>query len=300
MCVQAGWWQSNCPASLWASALGVSPCCGDSVWHPTDGSLSCPKASCRDRRAARRLCWSFSPSRCALWLHTRMQNLPARAVWPPHSSRLQHQPPPPPLQELQHPHTALPICNPCTRVLCSLKLFLGKGVCSPLSKAIERLWVLLLQREVCCFFFFSFWCYRTLSRGALTVVKPLLEEYTNVWVWVCVCRCTKTFGRFFFISEDLSPCLSLYIVGLNLARRYCVYLAALFCTKLGLEEAGVHLVPPVKKKKKFLWLMMLNFIQCCSRGKFYFSNIFFSYCKNCWECMEWKRSLQNGLVKIWT
>lgn len=65
-----------------------------------------------------------------------------------------------------------------------------------------------------------------------------------------MCRCTKTFGRFFFISEDLSPCLSLYIVGLNLARRYCVYLAALFCTKLGLEEAGVHLVPPVKKKKK--------------------------------------------------
>lgn len=44
----------------------------------------------------------------------------------------------------------------------------------------------------------------------------------------------------FFISEDLSP-FCLYIVGLNLARRYCVYLAALFCTKL------------VWRKQKFIW-----------------------------------------------
>lgn len=52
-----------------------------------------------------------------------------------------------------------------------------------LSKAIERLWILLLKREV----FHS--GARTLSRGALTVVKPLLEEYTRVCVCVCVRAC---------------------------------------------------------------------------------------------------------------
>lgn len=75
-----------------------------------------------------------------------------------------------------------------------------------LSKAIERLWGLLLKREV----FHS--GARTLSCGALTVVKPLLEEHTSVCECECVCvhADVQKHLQGFFISEDLSPCLSLY------------------------------------------------------------------------------------------
>lgn len=118
-------------------------------------------------------------------------------------------------QELQHLHTPLPTHAPqqehCNLALhlcgCSLKLFLEGGLVT-LSKAIERLWVLLLKKEV----FHS--GARTLSRGALTVVKPLPEEYTNVCESECVCVCVHSgvqkHWEGFLISEDLSPCLSLY------------------------------------------------------------------------------------------
>lgn len=83
----------------------------------------------------------------------------------------------PATQELQHLLTPLPTpipeqerCNLSLHLCgCSPKLFL-EGSLVTLSKAIERLWILLLKREV----FHS--GARTLSRGALTVVKPLLEE----------------------------------------------------------------------------------------------------------------------------
>lgn len=61
--------------------------------------------------------------------------------------------------EQEHCNLSLPFCGG------SLKLFL-EGCSVTLSKAIERLWILLLKREV----FHS--GARTLSRGALTVVKP--------------------------------------------------------------------------------------------------------------------------------
>lgn len=70
-----------------------------------------------------------------------------------------------------------------------------------MSKAIERLWGLLLQREV----FHS--GARTLCPGALAVVKPL-QRNTQVCECECVCVHADVQNPLegFFIS-DLSPCL---------------------------------------------------------------------------------------------
>lgn len=81
-----------------------------------------------------------------------------------------------PAQELQHLQSRTRSRNTVAvtaPLSCSRKPLLGGGLVT-LSKAIERLWGLLLQREV----FHS--GARTLSRGALTVVKPLPEEHTSV------------------------------------------------------------------------------------------------------------------------
>lgn len=113
---------------------------------------------------------------------------------------------------------------------------------------------------------------RTLSSGAFTVVKPLLEQHTQVQGCVHVCArvhaCVWKHLEGFIISEDLSPCLS-YIVGLNLALRYCVYLAAVFSMKLVWRKLK-FMWPPCKS----LWLMMLIFRQDWSGVRFYFSNVF--------------------------
>lgn len=215
-----------------------------SVWHPIQGSLSHLEASYRERQAARKCC-GFACLHHPADVHcdSMYANLPACAVPPPHSTRLQYQPSAPPLQparscsistQLSPPsfHNRNTVTCPCARVAahshCS-----WKGGLVTLSKAIERLWVFLLKREV----FHS--GARTLSCGALMVVKPLLEEYTSVCVCVCMQVCKNVWKVSSFQKIWAHVCL--YIVGLNLAHRYCVYLAALFCTKL------------VWMKQKFIW-----------------------------------------------
>lgn len=106
---------------------------------------------------------------------------------------------------------------------------------------------------------FGFYCWRGKTTNFFILVLEhspvvlsrlwsLCLNSTHEYTCVCVCVCMHMYKNIWRVSsfQKIWAHVCLYILGLNLALRYCVYLAAVFYMKLVWRKQKIIWSPPVK------------------------------------------------------